>query len=188
MQTLNYTVKKGFELGEFLVLGDCFTHQTALAFARAFRERERKKEERIFERLFSSLALVECDFLRKTLIHAMVKTRRKRRLTTREKHQQPREEEEEEERRTILIKKKKRKKRSKNDSENEDALKAAEVRMCTIIIIVLVRVVKNNFSALFVNLNFVFRVSSRDIFRERDFMNHPPFLDVHEDVSLVILM
>lgn len=58
-----------------------------------------------------------------------------------------------------------------------------------IIIIVLVRVVKNiNFSALFVNLNFVFRVSSRDIFRERDFINHPPFLDVHEDVSLVILM
>jgi len=58
-----------------------------------------------------------------------------------------------------------------------------------IIIIVLVRVVKNiNFSALFVNLNFVFRVSSRDIFRERDFINHPPFLDVREDVSLVILM
>jgi hypothetical protein len=57
-----------------------------------------------------------------------------------------------------------------------------------IIIIVLVRVVKNNFSALFVNLNFVFRVSSRDIFRERDFINQPPFLDVHEDVSLVILM
>ena len=57
-----------------------------------------------------------------------------------------------------------------------------------IIIIVLVRVVKNNFSALFVNLNFVFRVSSRDIFRERDFINQPPFLDVREDVSLVILM
>ena len=108
----------------------------------------------------------------------MVKTRRKRRQ--RGKHQ-PREEGE----RMTIKKTEKTKKRSKNDSENEEALKAAEVRIYASSSSF---VVKNNFSALFVNLNFVFRVSSRDIFRERDFINQPPFLDVHEDVSLVILM
>ena len=59
------------------------------------------------------------------------------------------------------------------------------------VIIILVRVVKNNFSLRFVNLNFVSSLVSRktrDIFRERDLINHPPFLDVHEDVSLIILM
>ena len=59
----------------------------------------------------------------------------------REKHQQPSEEEE----RMTIKKIKKTKKRSKNDSENE-ALKAAEVRICASSSSSFV--VKNNFSAL----------------------------------------
>ena len=107
----------------------------------------------------------------------------------REKHQHPREEEEEEDKRRTIIKKKKRKKRSKNDSENEEALKAAEVRMCTSSSSSFASS-KTTFRLRFVNLNFVSSLVSRktrDIFRERDLMNHPPFLDVHEDVSLIIL-
>jgi len=59
------------------------------------------------------------------------------------------------------------------------------------VIIILVRVVKNNFSAALCEFEFCFESlvsrKTRDIFRERDLMNHPPFLDVHEDVSLIIL-
>ena len=109
----------------------------------------------------------------------------------REKHQHPREEEEEEDKRRTIIKKKKRKKRSKNDSENrEEALKAAEVRMCTSSSSSFASS-KTTFRLRFVNLNFVSSLVSRktrDIFRERDLINHPPFLDVHEGVSLIILM
>lgn len=99
-------------------------------------------------------------------------TRRRRRRRTEDDNNKEEEEKKEEQKRF-------RKRRRFQSSRGKDV---------HIIIIVLVRVVKNNFSALFVNLNFVFRVSSRDIFRERDFINHPPFLDVREDVSLVILM
>jgi len=99
--------------------------------------------------------------------------RRRRRRRTEDSNNKEEEEKKEEQKRF-------RKRRRFKSSRGKDV---------HVIIIVLVRVVKNiNFSALFVNLNFVFRVSSRDIFRERDFINHPPFLDVREDVSLVILM
>ena len=97
--------------------------------------RESLTEERI-ERLFFLLSLYYYD---DTLVrYTMVKTRRKRRQ--REKHQ-PREEGE----RMTIKKTEKTKKRSKNDSENEEALKAAEVRIYASSSAF---VVKNNFSAL----------------------------------------
>jgi hypothetical protein len=102
-------------------------------------------------------------------------TRRRRRRRRRRTEDDTKEEEEE-------------KKEEQKRFKTRGSFQSSRGKDVHIIIIVLVRVVKNNFSALFVNLNFVFRVLSRDIFRERDFINHPPFLDVHEDVSLVILM